>query len=113
MHIVCQLLTQLDSAGEEIEGEITSNNEALAEEDGEQRLLALLKSKKHSVVNRQVDNAKVAHDPHCLQQFIIVCSSFSQLKYWILRNVKKKKKKILWVIIIKLKNPKKEKRWNR
>ena len=58
-----QLLSQLELAGEEIEAEISRSKEVLTKEDGEDRLLSLLKNKDHSVVtkNQQAENTKV----HC------------------------------------------------
>lgn len=62
-----QLLSQLELAGEEIEDEILRSKETLAEEDGEDQLLSLLKNKDHPVVmkNQQAKNTKVVqHDTH-------------------------------------------------
>lgn len=58
-----QLLSQLELAGEEIEDEILRSKEVLAKEDGEDRLLSLLKNKDHSVImkSQQAENTKVVH----------------------------------------------------
>lgn len=54
-----KLLSQLELAGEEIEDEITTARELLAEEDGEQQLLSLHKDKDSSgVTKQQADNPK-------------------------------------------------------
>ena len=62
MTISWQLLSQLELAGEEIEDEITTARELLAEEDSEQQLLSLHKDKDSSgVTKRQTDNPKVVY----------------------------------------------------
>ena len=62
MTISWQLLSQLELAGEEIEDEITTARELLAEEDGEQQLLSLHKDKDSSgVTKRQTDTPKVVY----------------------------------------------------
>lgn len=68
MTIFCQLLSQLELVGEEIEGEIATRREVLAEEDGETQLLSLIHDSDHSVViKQQADNPEVVHDMHFLQ----------------------------------------------
>jgi len=52
-----QLLSQLESAGEEVEDEITRSKELLAKDNGEQQLLSQLhEDESHSVVMNQPAN---------------------------------------------------------